>query len=93
MKICPVCDAVAFDDASTCYGCLHAFDHEDPGCERQSGSPSGMPEPENPCAEPERPPQGQSASSATFLITLTPRKSGSGLIEWSCSVSPLSPPS
>lgn len=25
MKICPVCSAVAFDDALVCYGCLHQF--------------------------------------------------------------------
>lgn len=25
MKLCPVCQARAFDDAETCYGCLHRF--------------------------------------------------------------------
>ena len=25
MKICPVCGARAFDDAKTCFGCLHPF--------------------------------------------------------------------
>lgn len=25
MKTCPVCQAVAFDDAETCFGCLHRF--------------------------------------------------------------------
>ena len=25
MKTCPVCQAVAFDDAELCYGCLHRF--------------------------------------------------------------------
>ena len=26
MKTCPVCHAVAFDDATTCFGCMHRFD-------------------------------------------------------------------
>lgn len=25
MKTCPICHAVAFDDAEVCYGCLHRF--------------------------------------------------------------------
>ena len=25
MKVCPVCEAKAFDDAEVCYGCLHRF--------------------------------------------------------------------
>ena len=25
MKVCPVCGARAFDDAETCFGCLHPF--------------------------------------------------------------------
>ena len=25
MKTCPICHAKAFDDAETCYGCLHRF--------------------------------------------------------------------
>ena len=29
MKMCPICGARAFDDADTCYGCLHRFDNED----------------------------------------------------------------
>ncbi len=27
MKVCPVCSARAFDDADTCYGCLHRFEN------------------------------------------------------------------
>ena len=26
MKMCPICHAGAFDDASICYGCLHRFE-------------------------------------------------------------------
>ena len=25
MKTCPVCQSVAFDDAETCFGCMHRF--------------------------------------------------------------------
>ena len=28
MKTCPICHAVAFDDASTCFGCMHRFEQE-----------------------------------------------------------------
>lgn len=30
MKECPICKAIAFDDAKICYGCLHRFDEEHP---------------------------------------------------------------
>ncbi len=29
MKTCPVCQAVAFDDAVTCFGCLHTFANDE----------------------------------------------------------------
>ncbi len=29
MKTCPICGAQAFDDAKTCYGCLHKFTSSD----------------------------------------------------------------
>lgn len=29
MKTCPVCQAVAFDDAETCFGCMHRFEEDD----------------------------------------------------------------
>ena len=25
MKTCPICNSIAFDDAKTCFGCLHPF--------------------------------------------------------------------
>ena len=31
MKTCPICRSVAFDDAVTCFGCLHRFSEEDEG--------------------------------------------------------------
>ena len=30
MKTCPICGARAFDDAETCFGCLHRFVDEEP---------------------------------------------------------------
>lgn len=30
MKECPICKAIAFDDAKICYGCLHRFDEGHP---------------------------------------------------------------
>ena len=30
MKQCPICQSWAFDDAGTCYGCLHKFTGEEP---------------------------------------------------------------
>ena len=29
MKTCPVCKAIAFDDALVCYGCLHRFEEDE----------------------------------------------------------------
>lgn len=29
MKTCPVCNSLAFDDAKTCFGCLHPFGDDD----------------------------------------------------------------
>ena len=41
MKTCPVCKAVAFDDAAVCYGCLHDFARE--GEKREVLPTSGIP--------------------------------------------------
>lgn len=44
MKTCPVCNAVAFDDASICYGCMHRFaDGETAEPAGVSGAPSVQP--------------------------------------------------
>lgn len=29
MKQCPICQSLAFDDATTCFGCLHEFTEAD----------------------------------------------------------------
>lgn len=36
MKTCPICHAVAFDDAAVCFGCLYRFEEESEGGERAS---------------------------------------------------------
>ena len=41
MKTCPVCHAVAFDDAETCFGCLHRFGDEPEGIQGDT-VPEGM---------------------------------------------------
>lgn len=40
MKTCPVCQAVAFDDASTCFGCMYEFNGEEP---MRPTTPAGTP--------------------------------------------------
>ena len=45
MKTCPICHAVAFDDAQICYGCLHRFDAEEaprPAAEAQQPGSEGQ---------------------------------------------------
>lgn len=32
MKTCPICGAGAFDDATTCFGCLHRYDEPSATC-------------------------------------------------------------
>ena len=34
MKSCPICHAVAFDDAAVCFGCLYRFEEESESEER-----------------------------------------------------------
>lgn len=34
MKVCPVCHSKAFDDATTCYGCLYSYEDSETNDER-----------------------------------------------------------
>ena len=43
MKPCPICGALAFDDALMCYGCLHPFEPDDDIRREGDSTPSGMP--------------------------------------------------
>lgn len=43
MKVCPICSAVAFDDAATCFGCLYDYSAEKDkefACEAQADDPA-----------------------------------------------------
>ena len=43
MKTCPICHAVAFDDAETCYGCLHRFAEDEVPYRATEGNESTLP--------------------------------------------------
>lgn len=76
MKTCPICHAVAFDDAPVCYGCLHRFDGEDapsaagglppdPTARPGAGAQGNPVQP--PSAAAERPPQPARAAAGRDL--------------------------
>ena len=71
MKQCPICQSLAFDDAATCYGCLHEFtaDEAEAAC---------APTPEQAVAGADAPP--------SFLIQIKPERERSGLTSWTCTV-------
>ena len=73
MKTCPVCNAVAFDDQATCYGCLHDFEK---GSSPGETSTASDPAPNLPGA-------------ASFLLSLAPHPEASGSFSWTCTVEPV----
>ena len=75
MKTCPVCEALAFDDAPICYGCLHRFGEEDA---RSEAAPIGS-APSVEAAE-------SGADLPVFSIRFTPEPVKSGGVTWKCSV-------
>ena len=75
MKQCPICQSLAFDDAKTCFGCLHEFADKEPL--------GALDAPDSPDAPPividgDAPP--------AFLIQIRPERACSGLISWTCTV-------
>ena len=75
MKDCPVCGAAAFDDARTCFGCLHRFESENTNA-------AGMP-----LESDERASLGAHARSVPeFLIRFTPATDTTGALVWNCAV-------
>ena len=77
MKTCPVCHAVAFDDAAICFGCLHRYDEDS-----EASAPTMPLAPVEPAG-----PAGHAASSApSFLVRFTPLLEPSGSLAWSCTV-------
>ena len=77
MKTCPVCDAIAFDDAVVCYGCLHRFDEDEPS--HDEGGEENVAQATSPAQQ-----------VLEFLIRFTPATSPSGAVTWSCAVEPVS---
>lgn len=95
MKVCPICNARAFDDAVMCYGCLHRFDEEEPieeiaedegsktmgGCDETAAFDSLK-------DDPERVDVRASTREAlpVFSIRFTPISDETGGVTWSCAV-------
>lgn len=87
MKTCPICQAVAFDDAQTCFGCMHRFvdDVQDVGPEaletetrNYSFAPDG----------------GKGAGYAVppaFTVMVAPELDMVGGVSWTCSVNFVEP--
>ena len=72
MKQCPICQSVAFDDATTCYGCLHEF------ADDEAASIPTAPLENNVATPIEAPP--------SFLIQIKPERERSGQTSWTCKV-------
>lgn len=73
MKTCPVCGAVAFDDAEICYGCLYRFGEEGSHAEI---APTAK-EPSS---------QASARKASGFLIKLVPLDNPSSDVVWACEV-------
>ena len=73
MKICPICHARAFDDAVTCYGCLHEFNDEDIVAAPEHEDSPG-------------PAVVLGATPPAFVIQIRPERERSGLTSWKCTV-------
>ena len=83
MKTCPICHAVAFDDAAICYGCLHRFaDNEEHRCIEGDDSLFAID------SKPEERtiPTVANADMPSFSIRFTPLREPSGVVAWSCSI-------
>lgn len=78
MKVCPVCGAVAFDDAVMCFGCLHRFGEEGLGVDASEGG------------EMDGHVAAQAAATVAvapeFLIRFRPTPGDDGCLTWSCAV-------
>ena len=72
MKQCPICQSLAFDDAATCYGCLHEFSDDDAVFVNPELAPAPM------AVASDAPP--------SFVIQITPERERSGLTSWTCTV-------
>lgn len=100
MKDCPICGAMAFDDARLCYGCLHDFTQDDGGKAVRADA-VGRPSVEGEAGEANRagiecghapgaalPERGEDCGRATFLLSLAAAPAPDGALEWTCTVEP-----
>lgn len=71
MKQCPICHSLAFDDAATCYGCLHEFNSD------EQLQPTGTTTAET---------RALSEAPPSFVIQIRPERGRSGQTEWTCKV-------
>lgn len=93
MKVCPTCQAVAFDDASVCYGCLHRFDGDQAEGGRAAHRFLGASATED-AAMARVQVMGTEAGSPLvagaqppgFCIRLTPAMGDAGAVVWDCAV-------
>ena len=82
MKTCPVCQAVAFDDARICFGCMHCFDEMD----QDEGLESAA---ERACATDRESGAREITGHAVppaFLVKMVPALEETGAVSWTCSV-------
>lgn len=87
MKTCPVCQAIAFDDAQTCFGCMYQFDEKNRGedlrswngeaCDRQNESSVSE--------------SGGWAVPPAFVVRVVPVLEDAGCVSWTCSVDFVTP--
>lgn len=75
MKTCPICKAVAFDDATVCYGCMHRFGEEPERLLPDSETRADV-----------RAVSEQGEHLPSFQITLTPPAATREAGSWTCSV-------
>ena len=73
MKQCPICHARTFDDAVTCYGCLHEFTEADNAA---ATGPEGH----------SAPAIVLDGAPPAFVIQIRPERERSGLTSWTCTV-------
>ena len=64
MKSCPVCGAVAFDDAQTCFGCLHRYGADGPSAGARVSAAPPAAAPAVTTAAPEEAPAPRASASA-----------------------------
>ena len=99
MKTCPVCEAVAFDDAAICYGCMHRFAETDvveefdaaglpiASAKLDSDSlPDGVGMPDAAKRDAKTASGAQASDWPVFRIKFTPKREPQGVLSWTCTV-------